>query len=59
MTSPAVSSPNSQPVSRARTLSKSDFILARDCSAKLYFRENGYPDGRGNDPYMAMLAEGG
>ena len=59
MTSPAVSSPNSQPVSRARTLSKSDFILARDCPAKLYFRENGYPDTRQGDAYLAMLADGG
>src|SRR5690349_17252630 len=59
MTSPAVSSPNSQPVSRARTLSKSDFILARDCPAKLYFRENGYPDARQGDAYLAMLADGG
>lgn len=43
----------------SRTLSKSDFKLARTCNAKLYFRENGYPDNRGSDPYMALLAEGG
>jgi len=59
MTAPLPHSRNPDGALRARTLSKSDFILARDCSAKLYFRENGYPDGRGNDPYMAMLAEGG
>lgn len=45
--------------SRSRTLSKSDFKLARTCAAKLFFRENGYPDNRDSDPYLAMLAEGG
>ena len=59
MTAPLVHPRNPDAAPRARTLSKSDFILARDCAAKLYFRENGYPDARGNDPYMAMLAEGG
>jgi hypothetical protein len=43
----------------ARTLSKSDFILARSCAAKLFFRENGYPDNRDADPYVRMLATGG
>ncbi len=42
-----------------RTLSKSDFKLARTCDAKLYFRENGYPDNRDSNPYLALLAEGG
>jgi hypothetical protein len=42
-----------------RTLSKSDFILARTCDAKLWFRENGYPDNREYDEYMKLLAEGG
>lgn len=45
--------------SRVRTLSKSDFKLARTCDAKLYFRENGYPDRRQYDPYLAFLAEAG
>ncbi len=45
--------------STARTLSKSDFKLARTCEAKLYFRENGYTDNRDGDPYLALLAEGG
>jgi hypothetical protein len=45
--------------SSLRTLSKSDFTLARTCDAKLYFRENGYPDNREGDPYLAMLAAGG
>ncbi|MGI8402719.1 MAG: DUF2779 domain-containing protein [Gemmatimonadaceae bacterium] len=42
-----------------RTLSKSDFKLARTCDAKLFFRENGYPDNRDSNPYLALLAEGG
>ena len=44
---------------RFRTLSKSDFKLARTCAAKLYYRESGYPDNRDDDPYMEWLAEGG
>lgn len=51
--------PNGDASSSSRTLSKSDFILARECPAKLYFRENGYPDGREGDEYMRLLAEGG
>lgn len=43
----------------SRTLSKSDFKLARTCEAKLYFRENRYPDNRQWNPYLALLAEGG
>lgn len=42
-----------------RTLSKSDFKLASTCPTKLYYRESGYPDTRNDDPYLAMLAEGG
>lgn len=44
---------------RVRTLSKSDYKLARTCDAKLYFRENGYPDRRMFDTYLAFLAEAG
>ena len=44
---------------RPRTLSKTDFTLALTCEAKLFFRENGYPDRRDDDPYMRMLAQGG
>lgn len=44
---------------RTHTLSKSDFKLARDCAAKLYYREVGFPDAREDDPYLQMLAEGG
>src|SRR5437762_9007520 len=43
----------------SRTLSKSDFKLARTCDAKLFFRENRYPDNRDSNPYLALLAEGG
>ena len=42
-----------------RTLSKSDFKLARTCDAKLFFRENGYPESRDSNPYLVLLAEGG
>src|SRR2546430_6677641 len=42
-----------------RTLSKSDYSLARSCAAKLYFRENGYPDATALDPYLQLLAVGG
>lgn len=59
MIAPTMPLPNAAPAPKPRTLSKSDFIAARDCPAKLYFRENGYPDARRNDPYMAMLADGG
>jgi hypothetical protein len=43
----------------ARTLSKSDFKIARTCDAKLFFRENGYPTNLGDNPYLQLLAEGG
>jgi hypothetical protein len=43
---------------RQRTLSKSDFALARTCDAKLYFRENRYPDDSESDPYLRLLREG-
>jgi CRISPR/Cas system-associated exonuclease Cas4 (RecB family) len=44
---------------RSRTLSKSDFKVARTCDAKLWFRENGFVDDRNGDAYMQMLAMGG
>lgn len=44
---------------QSRTLSKSDFALARTCDAKLYYRENRYPDKGDYDPYLQLLAEGG
>lgn len=51
--------PSHSAPSRPRTLSKSDYTLARSCDAKLYFRENGYPDDRESDPYLQLLAYGG
>src|SRR6185312_3091267 len=42
-----------------RTLSKSDFKLAQSCVTKLYYREARYPEATEDNPYLAMLAEGG
>lgn len=42
-----------------RTLSKSDFKLARSCITKLYYRESRYPEATEDNRYLAMLAEGG
>ncbi|HEY3935407.1 MAG TPA: DUF2779 domain-containing protein [Gemmatimonadales bacterium] len=42
-----------------RTLSKSDYKLARTCSTKLYYREKGYPQRTDDDPMLRLLAEGG
>lgn len=42
-----------------RTLSKSDFKLARDCEAKLTWRERRFPTTEDDNPYLALLAEGG
>ena len=42
-----------------RTLSKSDFKLARSCVTKLYYREHQYPQALDDNPYLALLAEGG
>lgn len=42
-----------------KTFSKSDFKLARDCPAKLTWRERSYPDTTDSNAYLALLAEGG
>ncbi|MCC6242141.1 MAG: DUF2779 domain-containing protein [Gemmatimonadaceae bacterium] len=43
-----------------RTLSKSDFKVARDCPTKLFYKESGtYASVRDDDPYLALLAQGG
>ncbi len=42
-----------------RTLSKSDFLLARDCEMKLHWREHGFPDTRASNQYLRLLADGG
>jgi hypothetical protein len=48
----------SGPTAFGRTLSKSDFKLARTCDAKLYFRENHYPDQNQVDLYLSLLRDG-
>src|SRR5712664_2326574 len=54
-----ISADYDRPSASSRTLSKSDFTLARTCDAKLFFKENRYPDKRDRDAYLSMLAEGG
>jgi len=44
---------------RERTLSKSDFKIARTCGVKLFFRENRYPDNQASNGYLQLLADGG
>lgn len=46
-------------MSRARTLSKSDFKVAQECPTKLYYRKLKYPDRKAEDEYLKLLAEGG
>ncbi len=43
----------------SRTLSKSDYALARNCEMKLHWRENGLPDSRATNQYLQLLADGG
>lgn len=45
--------------SNSRTLSKSDFKIARDCPTKLYYKKKGYPNNNEENEYMMYLAEGG
>ena len=40
-------------------LSKSDYKLARTCPTKLYYKKRGYPTPGDEDPYLALLADGG
>ncbi len=42
-----------------KLLSKSDFILARDCAKKLVYKKKGYATSNDTDEYMQMLAQGG
>jgi hypothetical protein len=49
---------------RAETLSimfltKDDFIAARTCPTKLYYKKLGYPSLSEDDPYLEFLADGG
>ena len=40
-------------------ISKSNFKLASDCPAKLYYKRLGYPSGAVENPYLEFLADGG
>jgi hypothetical protein len=40
-------------------LSKSDFIAARSCGSKLYYKKLRYPSFLDDDPYLEFLADGG
>lgn len=40
-------------------ISKTDFKVARECPAKLYYRMLKYPSNKDGDEYMDLLAEGG
>ncbi len=40
-------------------LSKSDFLMARSCPGKLYFKKHAFPSVVEQDEYMEMLADGG
>jgi hypothetical protein len=42
-----------------RWLSKSDFLVARSCPGKLYFKKHAFPSVVEQDDYMEMLADGG
>lgn len=41
------------------TLSKSDYLAARECPTKLYYREMKYPSTNESDDYLKLLAVGG
>lgn len=40
-------------------LTKSDFIVARSCETKLYYKKLRYPSVLDGDPYLQFLADGG
>lgn len=40
-------------------LTKSDFLAARTCPTKLYYKKLSYPALQDDDPYMEFLADGG
>ena len=43
----------------SKWLSKSDFLVARSCPGKLYFKKHAFPSVVDEDDYMEMLADGG
>jgi hypothetical protein len=40
-------------------LTKNDFLLARDCSSKLFYKKMHYPSLLDDDPYLEFLRDGG
>lgn len=40
-------------------LTKNDFMAARSCQTKLYYKKLGYPSLSDDDPYLEFLADGG
>lgn len=46
-------------MSSMSALSKSDFLLAQTCPAKLYYKKMGYPSILDDDEYLQFLADGG
>ncbi|WP_210487274.1 DUF2779 domain-containing protein [Rufibacter aurantiacus] len=41
------------------TLTKSDFLVAQECSSKLYYKKLGMPTSDGQNDYLRLLADGG
>ncbi len=46
-------------MSRARTLSKSDFKVAQECPTKLFYRKQKFPNTMQDNEYLQLLAQGG
>jgi hypothetical protein len=46
-------------MSKPLLLSKTDYKIARECPAKLYYRMLKYPSNKDGDEYMELLAKGG
>ena len=40
-------------------LTKNDFMIARTCSTKVFYKNHGYPSLLDEDPYLEFLADGG
>jgi len=40
-------------------LTKNNFLTARSCPTKLYFKKLDYPSLSDDDPYLEFLADGG
>jgi hypothetical protein len=55
----ALAEPTVSGTIRMMYLTKSDFIMARTCATKLYFKKLHYPSLLDDDPYMEFLRDGG